>query len=89
MDGKICQNIKLPTTILSSVQRKIPIRLEDYGTYGFYTFCYMLLILKSFFNETKFNCFNKISIFSYSLLPKILKFGLSNLRLVFSYNDCI
>ena len=43
----------------------------------------MLIVLKSFFNKTKFNCFKKMSIFSYSLLPKILNFRRSSLRLVF------
>ena len=44
----------------------------------------MLIVLKSFFNKTKFNCFKFVfSIFSYSLLTKILKFQRSALRLVF------
>ena len=76
MDGKICQNIKppTPTHIPSSVQLSTWGRLEDYATNNFYTFCYMLIVLKSFFvSKTKFNCFYKISIFSYSQLPKILK----------------
>ena len=46
MDGKICQNIKPlpPTLIPSSVQLSTLGRLEDWATYGFYTFCYMLIV---------------------------------------------
>ena len=33
--------------------------------------------------KTKFNCFEKMAIFSYSLLPRIFKFRRSSLRLVF------
>ena len=49
MDGKTCQNIKRPTPshIPSSVQLSTWGRLEDLG-YSFYTFCYMLIVLKSF-----------------------------------------
>ena len=50
-------------------------------------FLYFLLYgnsLKKFFvSERKFNCFKKMSIFSYSLPPKILKLRRSSLRLVF------
>ena len=52
--------------------------------FSFYTFCYMVIVLESFFvSKTKFNRFLKMSIFSYSLLPKILKLRRSSLRLVF------
>ena len=54
---------------------------------GYKQFLYFLLYVnslkKSFVSKTKFNCFKKMSIFSYSLLPKILKFRRSSLRLVF------
>ena len=52
--------------------------------FSFYTFCYMVIVLKSFFvSKTKFNRFFKMSSFSYSLLPKILKLRRSSLRLFF------
>ena len=49
MDGKTCQNIKppTPTHIPSSVQPSTWGRLEDQATNSFYTFCYMLIVLKS------------------------------------------
>ena len=54
---------------------------------GYKQFLYFLLYvnsLKKFFvSKTKFNCFYKMSIFSYSQLPKILKLWRSSLRLVF------
>ena len=86
MDGKICQNIKHPThtNIPSSVQLSTWGRLDDQATNSFYTFCYILIVLKRFFvSKAKFNCFEKMSIFSYSLLPKILKLRRSSLKLVF------
>ena len=44
----------------------------------------MLIVLKSFFvTNTKFNCLKNMSIFSYSLLPKVLKLRRSSLRLFF------
>ena len=48
MDGKICQNIKpsTPTHIPFSVQLSICGRLEDWTTYIFCTFCYMLIVLE-------------------------------------------
>ena len=63
MDGKICQNIKplTPRRIPSSVQLSTWGRLEDKAT-KFLHFLFMLTILKSFLNKTKFKCFNKISI---------------------------
>ena len=50
MDGRICQNIKppTPTHIPSSVQLSAWGRLEDQATKSFYTFCYMLIVLKRF-----------------------------------------
>ena len=56
MDCKICQNVKppTPTHIPSSVQLSTWGRLEDQATYGFYTFCYMLVYsLKKFFEQNK------------------------------------
>ena len=49
-DIKICQNIKppTPTHIPSSVPLSTWGRLEDSATNSFYTFCYMLIVLKSF-----------------------------------------
>ena len=50
-------------------------------------FLYFLLYVNSrktfFMSKTKFNCFKKMYIFSYSLLRKILKLRRSILRLVF------
>ena len=44
----------------------------------------MLIVLKRFFvRKAKFNCFTKMSIFSYSLLLKILKLRRSSLWLAF------
>ena len=86
MDSKICQNIKPPTLthIPFSVQLSTWGRLEDLARNSFYTFCYMLIVLKSLLaSKTKFNCFKKMYIFSYSLLPKIFKLRKSSLRLVF------
>ena len=97
-DGKTCQNIKppTPTQILSSVQLNTWGtwgKLEDQAANSFYTFCYMLIVLKRFLSKTKFNCFKKMSIFSYSLLQKILKFRRSSLKLLFLikivYNQCL
>ena len=87
MDGKICQNIKplTPRRIPSSVQLSTWGRLEDKAT-KFLHFLFMLTILKSFLNKTKFKCFNKISIVFISLLSKMLKFRRSSLRLVFLIN---
>ena len=50
MDGNICQKIKRPTPthILSLVKLNTWGRLEDQATNNFYTFCYMLIVLKSF-----------------------------------------
>ena len=54
---------------------------------GYKQFLYFLLYfnsLKQFFvSKTKFNCFKKMFIFSYSLLQKIIKLRRSSLRLVF------
>ena len=54
---------------------------------GYKQFLYFLLYvnsLKKFFvSKTKLNCLKKRAFFSYSLLPKILKFRRSSLRLVF------
>ena len=86
MDSKICQNIKPPTLthIPFSVQLSTWGRLEDQARNSFYTFCYMLIVLKCLLaSKTKFNCFKKMYIFSYSLLPKIFKLRKSSLRLVF------
>ena len=81
MDGKICQNIKPPTPTLipSSAQ------LSTWGIrrLGYKQFLYFLLYVKFFVSKTKFNCFKKMSVFSYSLLPKILKLRRSSLKLVF------
>ena len=50
MDGKICQDIKTPTPthIPSSVRLSTWRRLEHQATNSFYTFCYMLIVLKRF-----------------------------------------
>ena len=50
MDDKVRQNIKSPTPthISSSVQLSTWGRLGDSATNSFYTFCYMLIVLKSF-----------------------------------------
>ena len=67
MDGKICQNIKPPTStrIPSSLQ------LSTWGRLGYIRFLYFLLFQKN------------VHFFSDSLLPKILKFSRLTLRLVF------
>ena len=86
MDSKICQNIKPPTLthIHFSVQLSTWGRLEDQATSSFCTFCYMLIVLKSLLaSETKFNCFKKIYIFSYSLLLTIFLLRKSGLKLLF------
>ena len=86
MDGKICQNIKSPNSYTHSFLSTVN-HLEKIRRLGYKQFLYFLLYvnsLKKFFvSKTKFNCFKKMSIFSYSLLPKILKFRRSSLRLVF------
>ena len=51
--------------------------------YRVFTLFAYLIVLKSFMNKTKFNGFEKMLIFSYSLLSKMLKFRRSSLRLVF------
>ena len=50
MYDKVCPNIKTPTPthIPSSVQLSTWGRLGDSATNSFYTFCYMLIVLKSF-----------------------------------------
>ena len=50
MDGKVCQKVKppTPTKFLSSVQLSTWGRLKDRLQRDFYTFCYMLIALKSF-----------------------------------------
>ena len=50
MYDKVCQNIKTPTPthIPSSVQLSTWGRLGDSATNSFYTFCYMLIVLKRF-----------------------------------------
>ena len=76
MDGKICQNIKPPTLthfFLSTTKHLGKIR-----RLGYKQFLYFLLYVNSL---KKF--FKKMSIFSYSLLPKIFKLKRSSLRLVF------
>ena len=61
--------------------------LGDIRRLGYKKFLYFLLYfnsLKQFFvSKTKFNCFKKMSIFSYSVLQKIIKLRRSSLRLVF------
>ena len=58
------------------------IRRLDYKQF-LYFLLYVNSLKKFFVSKTKFNCFKKMSIFSYSLLPKILKLRRSSLRLVF------
>ena len=55
MDGKIGQNIKppTPTHIASSVQLSTWGKLQDQATNSFYAFCYMLIVLKNFFEQNK------------------------------------
>ena len=54
---------------------------------GYKQFLYFLLYVNSLkkflWAKQKFNCFKKMSSFSYSLFPKILKLRRSSLRLVF------
>ena len=86
MDSKICQNIKPPTLthIPFSVQLSTWGKIRRLGQKQFLYFLLYVNSLKKFFvSKTKFNCFKKMSIFSYSLLPKILKLRRSSLRLVF------
>ena len=86
MNGKIYQNIKPPNThsFLSTTNN---LGLGKITSLGYKQFLYFLLYvnsLKKFFvSKTKFNCIKKMSIFSYSLLPRILKFRRSSSRFVF------
>ena len=85
MDGKICQNIKPPTLthfFLSTTKHLGKIRRLGYKQF-LYFLLYVNSLKKFFVSKTKFNCFKKMSIFSYSLLPKIFKLKRSSLRLVF------
>ena len=70
-------------------KHKTPIRLEDYSTYGSYTFCYMLIVLKSYFNKTKFNCFNFFFHFFILTAYKNIKIPNASFEVGFSYKDCI
>ena len=73
MDGKICQNIKPPTSthILFSVQLTTWGKDQKIRLQTIFIFLLYVNILKIFFvSETKFNRFRKMSIFSYSLLPQ-------------------
>ena len=83
----LCQNMKLnpSTRISSSVELTTWEILDNIWTYGFYTFHYKSkkVFFKEFF-KPKFNCLTQF--FSYSLLPKILKF--TGLFVVCSYKDC-
>ena len=58
------------------------IRRLDYKQF-LYFLLYVNSFEKLFVSKTKFNCVYKMSIFSYSQLPKILKLWRSSLRLVF------
>ena len=86
MGGTICQNIKPPAlTHISSLVYTTK-HLRKIRRLGYKQFLYLLYVnsLKKFFvSKTKFNCFEKMAIFSYSLLPGIFKFRRSSLRLVF------
>ena len=90
MDGKICQNIKplTPRRIPSSVQLSTWGRLEDKAT-KFLQFLFMLTILKSFLNKTKFKCFNKISIVFILTAFKNVKIQKIKFEVGFSYKYCI
>ena len=86
MGGTICQNIKPPTLTHISSSVYTTKHLRKIRRLGYKQFLYLLYVnsLKKFFvSKTKFNCFEKIAIFSYSLLPRIFKFRRSSLRLVF------
>ena len=86
--GKSCINfaIKLPTLTHISSSVYTTKHLRKIRRLGYKQFLYLLYVnsLKKFFvSKTKFNCFEKMAIFSYSLLPRIFKFRRSSLRLVF------
>ena len=86
--GKSCINfaIKLPTLTHISSSVYTTKHLRKIRRLGYKQFLYLLYVnsLKKFFvSKTKFNCFEKMAIFSYSLLPGIFKFRRSSLRLVF------
>ena len=86
MGGTICQNIKPPTLTHISSSVYTTKHLRKIRRLGYKQFLYLLYVnsLKKFFvSKTKFNCFEKMAIFSYSLLPGIFKFRRSSLRLVF------
>ena len=68
--------------ILSKTKHLGKIRRFGYKQ-SLYFLLYVNSLKKFLVSKTKFNCFKKMSIFSYSLLPKILKFRRSSLRLVF------
>ena len=92
MDGKICQNIKpfTPTHIPSSVQPSTWGRLEDEATNSLYTFCYVLIALKSFLwaKQNLCNCFKNCYFFiltaSKNIETQKIKFEVG-----FSDKDCI
>ena len=83
MDGKICQNIKPPTTIHipSSVQLSTWGRLEDWATNSFYTSCYML---KSFLWAKQ-----NLTVFTKCQTSKNIKTMKIKFEVDFSYKDCI
>ena len=86
MGGTICQNIKPPTLTHISSSVYTTKHLMKNRRLGYKQFLYLLYVnslKKLFVSKTKFNCFEKIAIFSYSLLPRIFKFRRSSLRLVF------
>ena len=86
MGGTICQNIKPPTLTHISSSVYTTKHLRKIRRLGYKQFLYLLYVnsLKKFFvSKTKFNCFEKMAIFSDSLLPRIFKFRRSSLRLVF------
>ena len=91
MYDKVCPNMKTPTPthIPSSVQLSTWGRLGDSATNSFYTFCYMLIVLKSFlWAKQNLTVFEKCPFFHTQLLPKILKLHIK-FEVVFSYKDCI
>ena len=79
VDGKICY---IYNPLLEHTKH-----LGKIKRLGYKQFLYFLLYVNSFkkffMSKTKFNCVYKMSIFSYSQLPKILKLWRSSLRLVF------
>ena len=69
-------------SLLSTTKHLVKIRRLGYKQF-LYFLLYVNSLKKFLWAKQKFNCFKKMSSFSYSLFPKILKLRRSSLRLVF------